>query len=97
MSTAKSAERVSTATNGNSASKTNGHVQPGVSVRMGPMEDDMDIDKPSNGTKRKSSMTNGKTYKEASVSDDDDDAPLVRDIRSHHLYLHLSDVIPEQA
>ena len=56
--------------------KTNGHVAPGVSVRMGPVEDQMDVDKPANGTKRKTSMTNGKTYKEASESDDD--APLVR-------------------
>lgn len=74
MCAAKSAEHV-TAKDMNGNSKANGHVNPGVSVRMGPMEDEMDVDKPVNGTKRKSSMANGKTYKEA--SDSDDDVPLV--------------------
>lgn len=61
---------------------SNGHVEPGVSIRMGPVEE-MDIDTPpANGTsngkrKARSSLTNGKTYKEASSSDDDD-KPLVR-------------------
>ena len=54
---------------------TNGTVQPGISVAMGPVEE-MDVDKPTtNGTtagKRKSSMANGKTYKESSDSEDDD-------------------------
>ncbi|KAF2806047.1 DNA topoisomerase 1 [Mytilinidion resinicola] len=57
---------------------SNGHVEPGVSIRMGPVEE-MDVDTPAlpnghtNG-KRKSrgSTTNGKTYKEASSSSDDD-------------------------
>lgn len=59
---------------------TNGHVNPGVSLRMGPVSDEMDVDKPAtNGTKRKSSMTNGrKSYKEESVSDDD--VPLVSNL-----------------
>jgi hypothetical protein len=62
---------------------SNGHVEPGVSIRMGPVEE-MDIDPPpTNGTsngkrKARSSLTNGRTYKEASSSDDDDDKPLVR-------------------
>lgn len=66
----------------NAKSPTNGHALPGVSVRMGPIEEDeMDIDKPangingSNGTKRKTSMPNGKSYKDA--SDSEDDLPLV--------------------
>ncbi|KAF2736602.1 hypothetical protein EJ04DRAFT_510908 [Polyplosphaeria fusca] len=57
---------------------SNGHVQPGVSIRMGPVED-MDIDDApaTNGNvngKRKSrgSLANGKSYKDASSSDDDD-------------------------
>ncbi|KAF2650173.1 hypothetical protein K491DRAFT_697506 [Lophiostoma macrostomum CBS 122681] len=56
---------------------SNGTVEPGISIRMGPVEE-MDIDQPvTNGNangKRKSrgSLTNGRTYKEASSSDDDD-------------------------
>ncbi|KAH7123875.1 DNA topoisomerase 1 [Dendryphion nanum] len=52
-------------------------VDPGVSIRMGPV-DEMDMDKPhANGTangkrKSRSSLTNGKSYKEASSSDEDD-------------------------
>ncbi|KAF2772070.1 DNA topoisomerase 1 [Teratosphaeria nubilosa] len=82
---------------------TNGHAKPGISLAMGPVEE-MDVDKPetngatTNGTsatkRRASSMANGKSYKDASDSDDDvplqkkrktkavdsdsDDAPLVR-------------------
>ncbi|CAI6281410.1 unnamed protein product [Periconia digitata] len=54
---------------------SNGHVEPGVSIRMGPVED-MDVDPPAaanaNG-KRKSrgSLTNGRTYKEESSEEDD--------------------------
>ncbi|KAF2266053.1 DNA topoisomerase 1 [Lojkania enalia] len=60
---------------------SNGHIEPGVSIRMGPVED-MDVDVPlTNGNvngKRKSrvSLTNGKSYKEASSSEEDDDKPL---------------------
>ncbi|KAF2464040.1 uncharacterized protein BDR25DRAFT_99044 [Lindgomyces ingoldianus] len=56
---------------------SNGHVEPGISIRMGPVED-MDIDAPlTNGNvngKRKSrgSIANGKSYKDASSSDEDD-------------------------
>ncbi|KAF2088284.1 hypothetical protein K490DRAFT_73229 [Saccharata proteae CBS 121410] len=55
---------------------TNGDVEPGISLRMGPVET-MDVDGPgANGTngKRKSraSIQNGKSYKEASSSDEDD-------------------------
>ncbi|GAB7363508.1 hypothetical protein MBLNU230_g3777t1 [Neophaeotheca triangularis] len=58
------------------------HVDPGISLAKGPVEE-MDIDKPAtNGTsttvngKRKASMANGKSYKDASESDDEDDVPL---------------------
>jgi len=74
MQTAKSAVRVSAGTDGRYQRTSNGHVDPGVSLRMGPVEDDMDIDNPTKHNKRKTSMTNGKSYKEASESDDDDDA-----------------------
>ena len=54
---------------------TNGHVEPGVSMVNGPVEK-MDVDKSTtNGvssSKRKSSLANGKTYKDASDSEDDD-------------------------
>jgi DNA topoisomerase-1 len=58
---------------------SNGHVEPGLSIRMGPV-DDMDVDAPAtNGNangkrKARASLTN--TYKEA--SSEDDDKPLVR-------------------
>jgi DNA topoisomerase-1 len=61
---------------------SNGHVEPGISIRMGPV-DDMDVDAPAtNGNangkrKARTSMTKGKTYKDASSSEDDD-KPLVR-------------------
>ena len=61
---------------------SNGHVEPGISIRMGPV-DDMDVDAPAtNGNanakrKARSSITNGKSYKDASSSDEDD-KPLVR-------------------
>jgi len=61
---------------------SNGHVAPGISIRMGPV-DDMDIDPPAtNGNakrKARNSMTNSKTYKDASGSEDDT-KPLVRHI-----------------
>lgn len=66
---------------------SNGHVVPGVSIRMGPVEE-MDVDSPvANGNmngKRKSrtSLTNGKTYKEE-TSSEDDDKPLVRSKMRH--------------
>lgn len=58
-------------------------VQPGISMAFGPADENMDVDKPAtNGTavngKRKASMTNGKNYKDASESEEDD-VPLVRD------------------
>jgi DNA topoisomerase I len=69
-------------------SQTNGHVDPGISIRMGPVEP-MDIDDPDavtspvNGiaaAKRKSrgSLGKAKSYKEASNSEGEDDEPLVR-------------------
>jgi DNA topoisomerase-1 len=56
----------------------------GISMAFGPADDNMDIDKPAtNGAsangKRKASMTNGKSYKDASESESDD-APLVREL-----------------
>ena len=58
---------------------TNGHVEPGISMAMGPVTE-MDMDKPAtNGTtssKRKASIANGKSYKDASSDSDDDDVPL---------------------
>ncbi|KAF2025223.1 hypothetical protein EK21DRAFT_104108 [Setomelanomma holmii] len=56
---------------------SNGHVEPGISIRMGPVDDKMVVDEPAtNGTanakrKARSSITNGKSYKNASSSDDD--------------------------
>lgn len=62
---------------------TNGHAEPGVSMAMGPVEDNMDVDKPetngvTNGTssKRKASLPAGKSYKDESASEDEDDVPL---------------------
>lgn len=60
----------------------NGQLEPGLSIRMGPVTE-MDVDgSATNGLtngKRKSraSINGGKTYKEASSSDEDD-KPLVR-------------------
>ncbi|KAG9188292.1 DNA topoisomerase 1 [Alternaria panax] len=54
---------------------SNGHVEPGISIRMGPVDDDkMDVDAPETNGKRKSrsSITNGKLYKDASSSENDD-------------------------
>lgn len=58
---------------------TNGHTEPGISMAMGPVDDDMDVDKPqtngvTNGTssKRKASLPAGKSYKDESDSEDDD-------------------------
>lgn len=65
---------------------SNGHVEPGISIRMGPV-DDMDVDAPAtNGAngkrKARGSLSNGKTYKDASSSEEDD-KPLVRFLPSH--------------
>ena len=67
----------------NEASASDGAVKPCISMAFGPADDNMDIDQPAtNGAsangKRKASMTNGKSYKDASESESDD-APLVRD------------------
>ncbi|KAF2186974.1 hypothetical protein K469DRAFT_705518 [Zopfia rhizophila CBS 207.26] len=56
---------------------SNGHVEPGLSIRMGPVED-MDVDTPlTNGNvngkrKARSSLSNGKSYKEEGSSEEDD-------------------------
>ncbi|KAF1949423.1 DNA topoisomerase 1 [Byssothecium circinans] len=52
---------------------SNGHVEPGVSIRMGPVED-MDVDPPANTNgkrKARGSLNAAKTYKEASSSEDE--------------------------
>ena len=70
------------------------HVQPGISIRNGPI-DEMDIDKPAtkelkkNGLvagkrKGRQSMGNGQTCKEMS-SDEDDSKPLVRSLWTENL------------
>lgn len=59
------------------------HGAPGISIRNGPVEE-MDIDEPaaSGNTKGKrksrSGIGNGKSYKEASEEDDEEEKPLVR-------------------
>jgi DNA topoisomerase-1 len=74
---------------------SNGTVDPGVSIRMGPVEE-MDIDEPvTNGNangKRKSrgSLTNGRSYKEASSSDDDD-KPLSKRRRTSQQARHVQE------
>lgn len=59
------------------------HGAPGISIRYGPV-DEMDVDEPvANGNpngkrKARSSVGNGKSYKEASEEDDEEGKPLVR-------------------
>lgn len=67
---------------------TNGDVDPGVSVRMGPVEDSKTGAPTTNGVNGKRKSTNGrKSYKEE--SDSDDDVPLVRYIkRRSSVWLH---------
>ncbi|CAO2657047.1 Nn.00g058500.m01.CDS01 [Neocucurbitaria sp. VM-36] len=79
LSSAKSNERISKDVDKamDAQVPSNGHVEPGISIRMGPV-DDMDVDAPAtNGNvngkrKARTSVTNGKTYKDASSSEDDD-------------------------
>ncbi|EUC32378.1 hypothetical protein COCCADRAFT_98911 [Bipolaris zeicola 26-R-13] len=63
----------------NAEAPSNGHVEPGISIRMGPIDDSkMDVDAPeTNGNvngkrKARTSAANGKSYKDASNSEDDD-------------------------
>ncbi|OQN99476.1 hypothetical protein B0A48_14454 [Cryoendolithus antarcticus] len=61
---------------------THNGVAPGVSMAMGPVTE-MDIDEPitnghAAGSKRKASLGKGKSYKDDSGSDDDDDVPLTK-------------------
>jgi DNA topoisomerase-1 len=89
---AKSAERIPADVDKkmDAGAPSNGHVEPGISIRMGPV-DDMDVDAPAtNGNangKRKArvSMTNGKSYKDASSSEEDD-KPLVGAFTYDHLF-----------
>lgn len=73
------------------ANPTTEDVQPGISMAFGPVDDNMEVDQPAtNGAatngKRKASMTNGKTYKDASDSESDD-VPLVRDRLNPTIYM----------
>jgi len=57
----------------------NGHVEPGISIRMGPV-DDMDVDAPNgaaNGKRKSRGSIPTANYKEQSGSEDEDDKPLV--------------------
>ena len=58
---------------------SNGHIEPGISIRMGPV-DGMDVDTPNgtaNGKRKSRGSIPTATYKEQSGSDEDDDKPLV--------------------
>ncbi|EMD63044.1 hypothetical protein COCSADRAFT_336991 [Bipolaris sorokiniana ND90Pr] len=77
----KSSERITDEENKrmNAEAPSNGHVEPGISIRMGPIDDSkMDVDAPeTNGNangkrKARTSVANGKSYKDASNSEDDD-------------------------
>jgi len=76
----------------------------GISIRNGPVEemdvDDVDNTPQTNGvaaTKRKarSSITNGKSYKDDTTSESDDDKPLVCWMHSNQWFIVTND-IPEQ-
>ena len=55
--------------------RSNGHVAPGISIAMGPVtESEIDKPTPNGTTKRKAS--NGKSYKDSSHDDSDEDIPL---------------------
>jgi DNA topoisomerase-1 len=67
----------------NGASKTNGHVDPGVSIRFGPVQNDGDTEmKDADGVngvnkrKARTSVGNAKSYAEPESSEEDE--PLVR-------------------
>ncbi|KAL9092958.1 MAG: hypothetical protein Q9159_000582 [Coniocarpon cinnabarinum] len=75
----KSKETVSKNEDRNTGRFSNGSVEPGVSLRMGPVrEESMNVDKPViNGINgKRKSRVNGASYREASSSGDDEDAPL---------------------
>lgn len=57
----------------------NGHVEPGISIRMGPVND-MDVNAPNgttNGKRKSRGSIPTASYKDHSASEDDDDKPLV--------------------
>jgi hypothetical protein len=63
---------------------SNGSLNPGISIRMGPVEE-MEVDEVAPATngvngKRKSRGSVGKIYREATSSDDEEDKPLVRSV-----------------
>ena len=73
----KSKESVSKAEDSEAGKTLNDTMDPGVSMRMGPVQD-MEVDSPAvNGVNgKRKSRANGNTYKEATSSEEDEDAPL---------------------
>lgn len=70
------------------AKSTNGDYAPaGISIRNGPVTDDMDVDIPAVNGKRKARVSTGKpvNYNDAASSSEEDNKPLV-------LYSLLSDI-----
>jgi hypothetical protein len=70
------------------AKSTNGDYAPaGISIRNGPVTDEMDVDIPAVNGKRKARVSTGKpvNYNDAASSSEEDNKPLV-------LYFSLSDI-----
>lgn len=70
------------------AKSTNGDYAPaGISIRNGPVTDEMDVDIPAVNGKRKARVSTGKpvNYNDAASSSEEDNKPLV-------LYSSLSDI-----
>ena len=92
VDTVKSNERISKAVDKalDAQIPSNGPVNPGISIRMGPV-DDMEVDEPvTNGNanakrKARTSIPNAKSYKDASSSEDDG-KPLVRGLLGLFLF-----------
>ncbi len=63
--------------------RSSGHLDPGVSLRMGPVEMELDEGPRINGANgKRKARTNGATYKGASGSEDED-LPLVSFMPNH--------------
>ena len=76
--------------------QSNGHVEPGISMAMGPVQD-MDVDKPAmNGVthgKRKASLAHRQSYKEES-DPDEDDVPLQKKRKTKAMESDDEDDVP---